>query len=257
MNVDIASGYLYFYARLISIALNFVMIACILYKNYQVRSKSTIKTPAEVAINTLCRRVMYYTILQTISRSGYAWYEAQYGFDFSVYEAEHNQERYAALMYTAIITPTVSVGYLILFLTIEPNAYDCFKEIFCGIKNLRSMSKNDSVTNLDDGTTKNSDRISDTLSERQTDYRYNSESLYRYSWNVLRNSSFGNFLMNPSEDHDNRTESEIFAAIDEKQSLYSQRRGSNITITTINPMIRPNSKCNDNIAIQDNSSIGL
>jgi hypothetical protein len=255
--VDIAGSYLYFYTRVISIALNFIMIGCILYKNYQVRSKSTIKTPAEIAINTLCRRVMYYPILQTISRSGYAWYESQYGFDFRVTEAEHNQSRYAALMFTAIITPTVSVGYLILFLTIEPNAYDCFKEIFCCSSSSSSSSnrqhnnndnksQNDSLTissNLDSSLDPsnicevNSNGIRESIvseNNRLTDYRYNSESsIYRYSWNVFRSSVANFFIPTDEIDYDNRTEDEIFAIINESQSSIIHLNGS-ITIT--NPL---------------------
>ena len=288
--VDIAGLYLYFYTRVISIALNFIMIGCIVYKNYRVRSKNTTKTPAEIAINTLCRRVMYYPILQTISRSGYAWYESQYGFDFRVTEAEHNQSRYAALMFTAIITPTVSVGYLILFLTIEPNAYDCFKEIFCcsgsssssktqhnnynnnttttnNNDNNNNKSQNDSLatsSNFDSATAttnntsdpsdmselNNSNGIRESIiseNNRLTDYRYNSESsMYRYSWNVFKSSITNFFIPTDEIDYDNRTEDEIFAIINERQSSIIQLNGS---ITTTNPLrssINNNHKNNTN-----------
>jgi len=283
--VDIAGSYLYFYTRVISIALNFIMIGFIVYKNYQVRSKSSTKTPAEIAINTLCRRVMYYPILQTISRSGYAWYESQYGFDFRVSEAEHNQSRYAALMFTAIITPTVSVGYLILFLTIEPNAYDCFKEIFCcsGGSSTRSSKTQHNENNNNNTTTNNNDNNNDksqndslttssnfdsatattnytsdpssngiqeskvSENDRQTDYRYHSESsMYRYSWNVFRSSITNFFIPTDEIDYDNRTEDEIFAIINESQSSIIQLNGS---ITISNPLrssINNNHKNNTN-----------
>jgi len=67
--IHVASFSIYYYARLVSIVLNFILIGSIVYKNYQVRSKSTTKTPAEIAINTLCRRVMYYPILQVTNGS--------------------------------------------------------------------------------------------------------------------------------------------------------------------------------------------
>ena len=294
--VDIAGLYLYFYARVITIALNFIMIGCIVYKNYRVRSKSTTKTPAEIAINTLCRRIMYYPILQTISRSGYAWYESQYGFDFSVTEAEHNQSRYAALMFTAIITPTVSVGYLILFLTIEPNAYDCFKELFCcgsssSSKRQHNKSQNDSLrasSNFEGTTTTtttnnttdpsnmcelNSSGIRESIdsdNNRQTDYRYQSESsMYRHSWNVFRSSIADFFIPADEKDFDNRTEDEIFAIINENQLLNTVkiplsssiielndrriviRRTSSITIT--NPLRSSNKNNNNNNNNNDNN----
>jgi len=251
--VDIAGSYLYFYTRVISIALNFIMIGFIVYKNYQVRSKSTTKTPAEIAINTLCRRVMYYPILQTISRSGYAWYESQYGFDFRVSEAEHNQSRYAALMFTAIITPTVSVGYLILFLTIEPNAYNCFKEIFCCSGSSSNSSKtqhnenynNNTTTNNNDNnndksqndslaTSSNFDSATATTNNTSDPSNNNkSNGIREYSWNVFRDSITNFFIPTDEIDYDNRTEDEIFAIINESQSSIIQLNGS---ITISNPL---------------------
>ena len=230
--VDFANLTLYYYARLISIALNFIMIGCILYKNYKVRSKSKIKTPAEIAINTLCRRVMYYPILQTISRSGYAWYEFQYGFNFSASQAEHDPERYGLLMYSAIIAPTISIGYLIVFLYIEPHAYKIFKKIFCGIDTSGKDSDNRSsssringsvVSNNNSSRNSNIDAIKSSLQEQQQSIieARNSErqSAYLYfSWDVSR-TSIANFFVNDDDDYDNRTESEIFAAINETHAL--------------------------------------
>ena len=204
--VHLARRSLYYYERLVSIALNFFMIACILYKNYHVRSKGTSRTPAEIAINTLCRRVMYYPIIQTISRSGYAWYESQYGFDFRVSHAEHNEDRYAALMYAAIITPTSSLGYLIIFLTIEPHAYECFRELFCGIK---PAEINHDTSDI---------RVSnESMRENDSEAIYDTATESFFSWNNLR-SSLVNFLAVPS-DCDNRSESEIFAIIDDSQFI--------------------------------------
>ena len=211
----------YYYARLISIALNFIMIGCILYKNYKVRSKSKIKTQAEIAINTLCRRVMYYPILQTISRSGYAWYEFQYGFNFSSSQAEHDPERYGLLIYSAIITPTVSIGYLIIFLYIEPHAYKIFKKIFCGIDTPGKDSDNRSSSSRIIGSVvsnksslhEQQQSIIEVIrnSDRQSAYLY-------FSWDVSR-TSIANFFVIDDDDYDNRTESEIFAAINEIHAL--------------------------------------
>ena len=233
---------LYYYARLVSIALNFIMIGCIVYKNYRVRSKSTTKTPAEIAINTLCRRVMYYPILQTIGRSGYAWYEFQYGFNFSVSESAHNSERYGLLMYSAIITPTVSIGYLIIFLYIEPHAYKIFKKIFCCIDtpekdsdDRRSSSRIDGSVLSNIYNSSNNSNIDIIMSsslrpeqqsisemarnsERQSAYLLDNTRDSYFTWDVLR-TSIANFFLIDDDDYDNRTESEIFAAINESHAL--------------------------------------
>ncbi len=69
---------------------------------------------------------------QLIGRSGLAWYEYQYVFDFSVSSTRGNNSRYALLLYAMIITPLVSIAYLIIFLTIEPLEviFHHFKKMF-------------------------------------------------------------------------------------------------------------------------------
>ena len=244
--VDFANLTLYYYARLISIALNFIMIGCILYKNYKVRSKSKIKTPAEIAINTLCRRVMYYPILQTISRSGYAWYEFQYGFNFSASQAEHDPERYGLLMYSAIIAPTISIGYLIVFLYIEPHAYKIFKKIFCGIDTPEKKEEDHddddykSTTSRMDESNRASNQSEIDILERRLQrsnvynnstemensfYQYGSTTITRFVWNDFR-SSITNFFNLQDDIYDNRTEDEIFAVIDDIPNALSTLKSS-------------------------------
>lgn len=67
---------------------------------------------------------------QAISRSGFAYYELTYGYQFDVSNCTGDSACYAALLYATIITPTVSFGYLALFLKIEPHAYNKFRELF-------------------------------------------------------------------------------------------------------------------------------
>jgi len=218
---------LFYYFKLISIAVNFVLIGCIVYKNYQTRSKSTTKTPAEIAINTLCRRVMYYPILQTVSCSGYAWYEFQYGFDFNVSQTEHDPERYGLLMYSAIIITTVSVDYLILFLYIEPHAYKIFKKVFCGIE---TSDRKEEEDDADNRSTNSKVRESNNWSQSQRqsnvhiDHMERRDSLFQYgnnssiySWNEFK-LSFTNLFTTQDDVFDNRTEDEIFAIIDDTSS---------------------------------------
>jgi hypothetical protein len=61
---DVANLGLYYYTRLISIFVNFIMFGLASYYNHKIRSKGLGKSPAEQAINTLCRRLMYYPLLQ-------------------------------------------------------------------------------------------------------------------------------------------------------------------------------------------------
>jgi hypothetical protein len=61
---NIANLGMYYYIRLISIFLNFAMFGMASYFNHLIRSKGLGKSPSEQAINTLCRRLMYYPLLQ-------------------------------------------------------------------------------------------------------------------------------------------------------------------------------------------------
>jgi hypothetical protein len=251
---------LFYYFKLISIALNFILIGYILYKNYQTRSKSTTKTPAEIAINTLCRRVMYYPILQTVSCSGYAWYEFQYGFDFNVSQAEHDPERYGLLMYSAIIITTVSVDYLILFLYIEPHAYRIFKKILCGIETPERKKEEDDADSLSTNSKvheSNNWSQSQPQSNVNIDYTERGDSMFQYpgnnssaySWNEFK-SSITNFFTSQDDVHDNRTEDEIFAIIDDTSS--PMLPASTSEISTINIM-HP-SFSNNIVMLSDNDS---
>lgn len=55
---------IYYYVRLISIFLNFVMFGISAYCIRSIRSKGASRTPSEIAISTLSRRLIYYPLLQ-------------------------------------------------------------------------------------------------------------------------------------------------------------------------------------------------
>lgn len=63
---DVANLGLYYYTRLISIFLNFLMFGLASYFNYKIRSKGLGKSPSEQAINTLCRRLIFYPLFQVL-----------------------------------------------------------------------------------------------------------------------------------------------------------------------------------------------
>jgi hypothetical protein len=133
-------------------------------------------------------------------------------------------------MYTAIITPTVSIGYLILFLTIEPHAYHQFKLIFCGIKS-QNQDHNSNV-NRDSNFKIDESAVSDTydglsmtsnIDPRVTVERHKSALGFdynRFSLNTFATSVGNVFRFSlDNVEYDNRTEDEIFAIINECQSL--------------------------------------
>jgi hypothetical protein len=123
----VAILFIYYYIRLGSIFLNFLFCGVAFYKVQLISSSKLAnhKSVQETAIRTLALRMVYYPIVQAISRSGYAWYEQQYGMNID--QDDVNTTQYACLIFLTIITPSVSIGYLIIFLVMQPDAYRTFE----------------------------------------------------------------------------------------------------------------------------------
>ncbi len=80
------SYYLYYYIRVTSIFVNFVLLAYIYYRLRLITNTKGVQTVPDKAIRSLVNRLKYYPIVQVISRLGYAWYEQSYGFNYAVSE---------------------------------------------------------------------------------------------------------------------------------------------------------------------------
>jgi hypothetical protein len=122
----------YYYLRIASIALNFIFSAMTLYKihsmssNRYLRQQSRHQPPRkpslyEVALRTLAKRMVLYPIVQALGRSGFAWYEGEFGNNiFSLDTVSAGQ--YRAMVFCVLVTPMISVGYLVIFLFMQPEA---------------------------------------------------------------------------------------------------------------------------------------
>lgn len=119
--------YIYNSIRLISIALNFLFVFMTAARTYYRSGSGGTRTEQEIAIRTLSRRMVFYPVIQAIGRSGYTWYEFDYG--TAVGEDDANNTEYAALIFLTVITPMVSVGYLLIFVMMQPNAYRQLKQL--------------------------------------------------------------------------------------------------------------------------------
>eukprot|EP01039_Chlorochromonas_danica_P005098 gene5099-5602_t len=122
---DISIIDFYYYVRLASIGVNFVLCIITMYKIYLMSSKKAEKSVHERAIETLAQRMVYYPVVQALSRSGLSWYEGIYGLNFNPHEATPTQ--YACMIFFTIVTPMASVGYLVIFLIMQPSAYTLLK----------------------------------------------------------------------------------------------------------------------------------
>lgn len=125
---------IYYYMRLASIVLNFFCSYATALIIHQMRSQSCAKSSSETAISTLSMRLFYYPIVQAIGRSGCAWYEGAYGYNFAPNRgfnfnpSDTSDQQFAAQCLMVISTPLISVGYLVIFLIMQPNAARTLEE---------------------------------------------------------------------------------------------------------------------------------
>lgn len=112
----------YYWARIGSIAINFIIHGIVMYKTYQLNRLKTWaqRTPQEIAIQILSHRMIYYPCMQAISRIGASWYEALYGYGPYVGNTSNYQFTLACLY--AGLSPATGIGYLVVFLMMQPYA---------------------------------------------------------------------------------------------------------------------------------------
>jgi hypothetical protein len=132
---DVAVLDIYYYLRLASIVFNFFCSYATAVIIHQMRSQSCSKSSSEAAISTLSMRLFYYPIVQAIGRSGCAWYEGSYGYNFdpdggfNFNPSGTSDTQFAAQCLMVVSTPLISVGYLAIFLIMQPNALKTLGQI--------------------------------------------------------------------------------------------------------------------------------
>ena len=133
---NIAVLYVYYYLKLVSIIFNFVLGSITFYEIRRIRSGKERLTKSESSLNTLSMRLFYYPIVQSISRIGFAWYEFSYQYDNSssggmnFNPSNASDTQFAAQCLLAITMPIASIGYLFIFLLMQPRAYRTLLKIF-------------------------------------------------------------------------------------------------------------------------------
>jgi hypothetical protein len=126
--VDIGILGIYFYTRLASIGINFFCSCGTAYIVYRMNSRTVSRTAEEIAITTLSQRLFYYPIVQAIGRSGCAWYEMQYSYNFNIDRTVNLNPPYTGDSEFAVQTLMVlcvmflTISYLVIFLIMQPNA---------------------------------------------------------------------------------------------------------------------------------------
>lgn len=79
--------------------------------------------PKSNPVFLLSKRLVYYCIVQTITRIGSTWYQIAYGFG-SEYEAS-DASTLQTIIYLSefVLSPSAGIGYLVVFLLIQPEAW--------------------------------------------------------------------------------------------------------------------------------------
>jgi hypothetical protein len=117
--------------RIVSIGFNFLLIIFIIYKISNITSRSralTKETMKEGAIRTLALRMILYPVVQAIARSAYSYYEFEYG-AFRGDDDDPSDNKQACMIYLTLVTPLVSIGYLVILCVMQPKAYLHLKAI--------------------------------------------------------------------------------------------------------------------------------
>lgn len=143
---DIAE--IYYWTRLASIAVNFAIHGIVSYRSYKMKSAKTWtrRTPQEIAIHILSQRMIYYPLMQAISRLGASWYEAQFG--FGPYTGHTSNYQFGVACLYVGLSPATGIGYLIVFVLMQPYALEQFKSLILTGKAVdpKELYKNNKTT---------------------------------------------------------------------------------------------------------------
>lgn len=126
--VDVGLTGIYYYTRLASIGINFVCSICTAVTVHRMKSLTNARSNAEIAINRLSMRMFYYPIVQAIGRSGCAWYEMEYGYNYQLNRTvnldppDTSDTEFGVQCWMTVCIPLIAVGYLVIFLIMQPDA---------------------------------------------------------------------------------------------------------------------------------------
>lgn len=126
--VDVGLEGIYYYTRLATIGINVICCVCTAVIVRRMKSLTNARSDAEIAINRLSMRMFYYPIVQAIGRSGCAWYEMEYGYNYQLNRTvnldppDTTDSQFAVQCWMTICIPLIAVGYLVIFLIMQPDA---------------------------------------------------------------------------------------------------------------------------------------
>lgn len=110
----------YTYIRLLSITVIFMTYVYTVYLVKRITPKISKPSFQVTAIKTLAERLKLYPLVNAITRFPFTYYQFRFGFSVDLETA--SQGIFISQCLIAVITPLVSVGYLMIFLLMQPRA---------------------------------------------------------------------------------------------------------------------------------------
>ena len=170
----------YYILRLISIAINIIGFYAIYYRVEQMVTNG--KSHIDISIIVLARRLMYYPLVQFLTRIVTAVYEAEYG--FAPYSGHSSTNRFIMQCCICILQPSGGIGFLIVFLLFQPKAFEqlvlwcraCRSCSSSSYSNNKSTSKLNSMDLFSSNNLHNNNQIDNTVSTSNPLYNSNNNT---------------------------------------------------------------------------------
>lgn len=128
-------NYVYYWFRIGSIGLN-VLIYFVLFLllsdlglmdllDIVTGNDRTVRGETKHLLSQLTRRLVYYPIVQILTRAGASWWEYQYGFQSDSFDSSgaFSPQKQLSVYLFAISNSTAGIGYFLVFIKVQPLAY--------------------------------------------------------------------------------------------------------------------------------------
>lgn len=122
----------YYTLRLVSILFNVIVYTLIWHKLKELGISGNPDEQGNIhPLHVLSTRLIYYPVIQVVSRLGATWYEAAYVIDSHPYNSSSSSLQTISLFCFAILTPIAGILYLAAFLYLQPKAYAYMMDNMC------------------------------------------------------------------------------------------------------------------------------
>ena len=122
---------IYAYVRLALVFINVIIYICMLQQLFYIRKDEIPNLTNNTAetIHLIVKRMIYYPIIQAITRGGMTWYQVAYS-PTDIDYTTGSMTKYISLWLYAICTSITGLLYFLVFIIMQPNAYKHLKKIF-------------------------------------------------------------------------------------------------------------------------------